>query len=174
MRETKLLLSKGDWVCHPRMPGWGYGQVLELIGTDKGRVLFLLAGEKKLSWEHAGLVPVEKDNATQAALSGQLAEFKLNLAIDLLTSAEVGGGVTCTPCDSPNSICELCKCSSESVKRYMVQKNSMCICGVCRDKIIPDAGEIPSTNDSAPVTEKKIRKAATGKATKNNHKEGKK
>lgn len=174
MREAKLQLCKGDWVCHPRMPGWGYGQVLELIGTDKGRVLFLLAGEKKLSWEHAGLVPIERDTASQAALSGQLAEFKLNLAIDLLTSAEVGGGVTCTPCDSLNSICELCKCSSESVKRYMVQKNSMCICDVCKDKIIPDAGERAIINNSTPVIEKKVRKVATGKTTKKNHKEDKK
>ncbi len=158
MGEIKLELSKGDWVCHPRMPGWGYGQVLELMGADKGRVFFLLAGEKKLSWEYAGLVRVESDKASQTALSGQIAEFKLNIAIDLLASAAVDDTATCIPCDSLSSICQLCECSSESVKRYMTQKSKMCICDACKDKIMLENGDRASIIENIAAAEETSRK----------------
>jgi hypothetical protein len=146
------------------MPGWGYGKVLELISGNKGRVFFLLAGEKKLSWEHAGLVLVESDNASQAALNGQLAEFKLNLAIDLLTTVEPGGGVTCIPCDSLSSKCELCKCSSESLRSYsLAQKGKMCICDNCRDKIMLETGDRARVDESIAKMEKRGKKEITDK-----------
>jgi len=90
------------------MPDWGYGKILELIGDSKGRVFFLVAGEKKMSWEHSGLGLVEGDKASLATLNEQLVEFKQNLARDLLTSEELSQGVTCNPCDSFGSKCELC------------------------------------------------------------------
>ena len=161
MQETKLRLSKGDWVCHPRMPGWGYGQGLQLIGADKGRVFFLLAGEKKLSWEHAGLVLIESDNASQTALSGQLSEFRLNLAIDLLASGGVGATATCIPRDSPGSICDLCECSSESAKRYTAQKSKMCICDACKDKVMLGNGDRASIIESIAAVKKRGRNETT-------------
>lgn len=167
MQEAELRLSKGDWVFHPRMPGWGYGQVLELTGNSKGRVFFLLAGEKKLSWEHANLVPINSDAASQAALNGQLAEFRLNLATDLLTIVGPGGGVTCIPSDSPDSRCELCRCSSESLRSYSLEKKKkMCICDACRDKIMLETGDRARVNDSIAKMEERGRKDATGKVTK--------
>ncbi|MGC8491172.1 MAG: DUF3553 domain-containing protein [Syntrophobacteraceae bacterium] len=158
MGEIKLGLSKGDWVCHPRMPGWGYGQVLELIGADKGRIFFLLAGEKKLSWEHAGLVRVESDKASQTALSAQLVEFKFNIAIDLLASVSTDATATCVPSDSLSSICDLCECSSESVKRYTAQNSKMCICDACKDKIMLKNGDRESIIESIAAAEKRGRK----------------
>lgn len=167
MQEAELRLSKGDWVLHPRMPDWGYGKVLELTGGNKGRVFFLLAGEKRLSWEHANLVPVKSDAASQAALNGQLAEFKLNLATDLLTTVEIDGGVTCTPCNSPGSRCELCKCPSESLKSYsLAQKVKMCICDACRNKIMLETGDRRRINDIIAKMEKRGKKEITDKATK--------
>ncbi len=167
MQEAELRLSKGDWVIHPRMPDWGYGKVLELMGGNKGRVFFLLAGEKKLSWEHAGLVLVEGDNASQDALNGQVAEYKLNLAIDLLTTGESCGGVTCIPCDSLSSRCELCKSPSGSLRIYsLAQKGKMCICDVCRDKIMLENGDRAKMNESIAKMEKRSKKEVTGKVTK--------
>ena len=167
MQKAELRLSKGDWVFHPRMPDWGYGQVLELTGSSKGRVFFLLAGEKKLSWEHAGLVPVESDNASQAALNRQLAEFKLNLATDLFTTVEIDGGVTCSPCNTPGSRCELCKCPSESLKNYSLgQKVRMCICDACKDKIMLEIGDRPRLNESIAAVGKRGKMEAADKVTK--------
>ena len=159
MQGTETKLSKGDWVFHPRMPGWGYGKILELIGDNKGRVFFLLAGEKKLSWEHAGLGIVEGDEVSQATLNEQLVEFKLNLARDLLTSEELSQGVTCTPCDSPSSRCELCKCASESLRVYsLTQRGKMCLCNVCRDKIMLETKDRAGINQSITEMEKRSRK----------------
>lgn len=174
MQKAELRLCKGDWVCHPRMPGWGYGKILELMGDGKGRVFFLFAGEKKLSWEHAGLVPVERDNASQAKLIGQLAEFKMNLAIDLLTTAEPDG-VACIPCDSPGSICELCKCPSASLKNYsLAQRGKMCICDTCRDKIILENGVRAGVNASISKVEETGKKDVIDKVTKKKQKTAKK
>ena len=161
MQGTECKLSKGDWVFHPRMPGWGYGKVLELIADTKGRVFFLLAGEKKLSWEHAGLGLVEGDEVSQAALNEQLVEFKLNLARDLLTSEELSQGVTCTLCDSFSSRCELCKCASESLRVYsLTQKGKMCLCDMCRDKIMLETKDRAGINQSITEMEKRSKKAA--------------
>lgn len=167
MQGTELKLSKGDWVSHPRMPGWGYGKVLELIGDNKGRVLFLLAGEKKLSWEHAGLDLVEDDTVSQAALNDQFVEFKLNLARELLTSAELSQGVTCAPCDSFSSKCELCKSASGGLRVYsLTQKGKMCLCDTCRDKIMLETKDRAGINQSITQMEKRSKKEATESAKK--------
>lgn len=159
MQETAVKLAKGDWVFHPRMPGWGYGKILELIGENKGRVFFLLAGEKKMSWEHSGLGLVEGDESSQAALNDQLVEFKLNLARDLLTSEELGQGVICTPCDSLSSRCELCKSASESLRIYsLAQKGKMCLCEMCRDKIMLETKDRAGINQSITDMEKRSKK----------------
>ena len=174
MRKAELQLCKGDWVSHPRMPGWGYGKILELMGDSKGRVFFLFAGEKKLSWEHAGLVPVESDNASQATLIGQLAEFKMNLAIDLLTTVELGG-VACIPCNSPGSTCELCKRPSESLRMYsLAQKGKMCICDTCRDKIMLVNGDRAGVNASIAKMEEMGKKDIIDKVTNKKQKIAKK
>lgn len=159
MQETGSGLSKGDWVFHPRMPDWGYGKVLELIGYNKGRVFFLLAGEKKLSWEHANLALVSGDKASQAALNDQLAEFKLKLARDLLTSGELSHEVTCIPCDSLSARCELCQCTSESLRVYsLTQKGRLCLCDTCRDKIMLETRDIAGIDRSISEMEKRSRK----------------
>jgi hypothetical protein len=170
MQGTEVKLSKGDWVFHPRMPDWGYGKILELIGDSKGRVFFLLAGEKKMSWEHAGLGLVEGDEISQAALNEQLVQFKLNLARDLLTSDEPSQGVTCTPCDSFSSRCELCKCASESLRLYsLTQKGKMCLCEMCRDKIMLETRDRAGINQSVARMEKRSKKeAAESKKKKKN------
>jgi hypothetical protein len=161
MQGTEIRLSKGDWVLHPRMPGWGYGKVLELIGDNKGRVLFLLAGEKKLSWEHAGLDLVEGDQVSQAALNDQFAEFKLKLAKDLLTSKELSQEVTCAPCDSFSSKCELCRTASGSLRVYsLTQKGKMCLCDICRDKIMLETQERAAITQSIAEMEKRSKKMA--------------
>jgi hypothetical protein len=166
MQEAEVKLSKGDWVFHPRMPDWGYGKILEMIGDNKGRVFFLLAGEKKLSWEHAGLGLVQSDKVSQTALNDQLIEFKQKLAIDLL-SDELSREVTCTPCDSFNSRCELCHCSSESLRLYsLAQRGKMCLCDMCRDKIVLEAKERAALNPSPVNTEKKGKKDSDGKEKK--------
>lgn len=159
MQETELNLSKGAWVFHPRMPDWGYGKILELIGDNKGRVFFLFAGEKKLSWEHAGLALVEGDEASQAALNEQLVEFKLKLAREILTSEEPSQGVTCTPCDSFSSRCELCKRASESLRVYsLMQKGKMCLCDRCRDKIMLETKDRAEIKQSITAMEKRTKK----------------
>lgn len=161
MQGAEVKLSKGDWVFHPRMPGWGYGKILELIGNSKGRVFFLLAGEKKMSWEHAGLALVENDETSQATLNGQLVEFKINLAKDLLTSDELSQGVTCTPCDSFSSRCELCKSASESLRIYSLsQRGKMCLCDLCRDKIMLETKDRAGINQSMTEMEKRSKKEA--------------
>lgn len=147
MQGPEQQLSKGDWVFHPRMPDWGYGKVLEVLDENKGRVFFLLAGEKKLSWEHAGLGRVENDTESQAALNDQLAEFKVKLAKDLLTSEEFSGGVTCTPCESFSSECELCRQASSSLRVYSYNKRGkLCLCDACRDRIILEAKDSGTEN----------------------------
>lgn len=167
MQEAELRLCKGDWVSHPRMPGWGYGKILELMGSNKGRVFFLFAGEKKISWEHAGLVPVKNDNASQAALSGQLAEFKMSLAIDLLTTVEPGDGVACIACNTPGSTCELCKSPSESLRNYsLAHKGKMSICDACRDKIMLENGDRVRMNESIAKMEERGKKDITAKVPK--------
>jgi hypothetical protein len=159
MQGTEVKLSKGDWVFHPRMPGWGYGKILELIGDNKGRVLFLLAGEKKMSWEHAGLGLVEGDKVSQAALNDQIVEFKLNLARDLLTSEELSRGVTCSPCNAFSSRCELCKGASDSLRIYsLTQKGKMCLCDMCRDKIMLETKDRAGINQSIIEMEKRSKK----------------
>ena len=167
MQATEVKLSKGDWVFHPRMPDWGYGKILELIGNNKGRVFFLLAGEKKMSWEHADLGLVEGDKVSQAALNDQLVEFKQNLARDLLTSEKLGQGVTCAPCDSLSSRCELCKCSSESLRVYsLAQKGKMCLCEMCRDKIMLETRDRAGINQSITEMEKRSKKEAADREKK--------
>lgn len=167
MNETGVKLSKGDWVFHPRMPGWGYGKILELIGDNKGRVFFLLAGEKKMSWEHAGLNLVEDDKVSQTALNDQLTEFKLNLARDLLVSEELSKEVTCTPCDSLSSRCELCKGASDSLRTYsLTRKGTMCLCDVCRDKIMLETKGRAEINQSITAMEKRSRKEAADREKK--------
>lgn len=167
MQEPELRLSKGDWVFHPRMPGWGYGKILELLGDNKGRVFFLLAGEKKMSWDHAGLVPIESDDASRAALNAQLAEFRLNLATDLLTTVQIDGAVTCTPCNSPGSRCELCRCPSEDLKSYSLERKvKMCICDACRNKIMLETGYTTTINESFARTKKRDKKEITDKVAK--------
>ena len=167
MQGTEIKLSKGDWVFHPRMPEWGYGKVLELIGNNKGRVFFLLAGEKKMSWEHAGLGLVESDKVSQAALNNQLVEFNRNLARDLLTSEELSQAVTCTPCHSLSSRCELCKCASDSLRIYSLSsKGKMCLCDLCRDKIMLETKDRAGINQSITEMEKRSKKEATDKEKK--------
>jgi Protein of unknown function (DUF3553) len=159
MQATELKLSKGDWVFHPRMPDWGYGKILELIGDSKGRVFFLLAGEKKISWEHAGLGLVEGDRVSQTALNDQLVEFKLKLARDLLTSEELSKGVTCTLCDSFSSRCELCKSASDSLRIYsFTQKGKMCLCDICRDKIMLETKDRTAINKTIVEMENRSKK----------------
>jgi hypothetical protein len=149
------------------MPDWGYGKILELIGDNKGRVLFLLAGEKKLSWEHAGLGLVEGDKVSQATLNGQLVEFKLKLARDLLTSEELSRGVTCTPCDAFSSRCELCKCASDSLRVYSLnQKGKMCLCDMCRDKIMLETKDRAGITQSITEMEKTSKKETDDKEKK--------
>jgi len=161
MQGTESKLSKGDWVFHPRMPDWGYGKVLELIGDSKGRVFFLLAGEKKISWEHAGLGIVEGDKVSQAALNDQLVEFKVRLARDLLTSHELKQAVTCHPCDSFSSRCELCKCASDSLRVYSLsQKGKMCLCDNCRDKIMLETKDRAGINQCMTEMENRTKKEA--------------
>ena len=165
MYETVVKFAKGDWVFHPRMPGWGYGKVLGLIGDTKGRVFFLLAGEKRLSWEHAGLGIVEDDEISQGALNEQLAEFKLNAAKDLLLSEELSKEVMCKPCDSFSSRCELCKGSSESLRIYSLsQKGQMCLCDLCRDKIMLETKDRAEINQSIAQMLKRSKKELTVKA----------
>lgn len=159
MQEANYKWSKGDWVFHPRMPAWGYGKILELIGDKKGRVFFLLAGEKKLSWEHAGLGLVEGDEVSQAALNDQLAEFKMNLAKDLLTSKALTREVTCTPSDSFSSRCELCQSASDRLRIYsLAQKGKMCVCDLCRDKIMLETEERTEVNKIITEMEKRNKK----------------
>ena len=163
--ESKL--SKGDWVFHPRMPDWGYGKVLELIGDNKGRVFFLLAGEKKMSWEHAGLGLVEHDTISQAALNDQLADFKQKLARDVLTSEELSQEVTCTPCDSFSSRCELCSCASASLRIYsLTQEGKICLCDTCRDKIMLETMDRARINQSITGMEKRSKKEAADREKK--------
>jgi hypothetical protein len=170
MQETENKLSKGDWVFHPRMPDWGYGKVMELIGDNKGRVLFLLAGEKKLSWEHAGLGLVAGDEVSQAALNEQLVEFKLNLARDLLTSDELNQGVTCSPCDSFSSRCELCERAPEGLRVYsLTQKGKMCLCQLCRDKIMLETKDRADIDKRITEMEKRSRKEAAESSKKKKH-----
>ena len=168
MQGPELKLSKGDWVFHPRMPDWGYGKVLELLTESKGRVFFLLAGEKKLSWEHAGLGRVEGDMVSQSALNEQLAEFKVKLAKDLLTSDELSQGVICTACESLSSRCELCKTASESLRIYSFkQRGKMCLCDQCRDRIMLETKDRAAINQSVLEMEKRSKKAvAAGGKTK--------
>lgn len=167
MQGTEAKLSKGDWVFHPRMPAWGYGKVLELIDENKGRVFFLLAGEKKLSWEHASLDKVESDTISQTALNEQFTEFKVNLARDLLTSEELNQAVTCTPCDSFRSKCELCKSASDSVRDYsLTQKGKICLCDMCRDKIMMETMDRVGINQSITDMEKRGKKGAADKEKK--------
>ncbi len=162
MQGTELKLSKGDWVFHPRMPAWGYGKVLEQLNGNKGRVFFLLAGEKKLSWAHAGLTKVESDTISQTALNDQVAEFKLRLARDLLTSEGLSQGVTCTSCESFSSKCELCNCASESLRVYSLsQKGKMCLCDMCRDKIMLEARDRAGVDQNATETDKRGKKEVT-------------
>lgn len=167
MQDTEFKLSKGDWVFHPRMPDWGYGKILELLGDNKGRVFFLLAGEKKISWEHAGLGLVEGDSESQASLNDQLAEFKLKLAKDLLTSEELSKGVTCIPCDSFSSKCELCKRASESLRIYsFTQRGKMCLCDMCRDRIMLEAKDMAAINHAVGEMEKRGRKEVSDREKK--------
>lgn len=156
MQGNELMLSKGEWVFHPRMPAWGYGQVMEVLSENKGRVFFLLAGEKKLSWEHAGLGRVATDIVSQTALNDQRAEFKVNLARDLITTQELSQGVACASDESSNSKCEMCKSSSEDLKVYSFsQKGKVCLCGLCRDKIMLENKEKAEISQSLAAEAKK-------------------
>jgi len=167
MLATDLKLSKGDWVFHPRMPDWGYGKILEMIGDNKGRVFFLLAGEKKLSWEHAGVGLVEGDKASQTALNDQLLEYKQKLARDLLTSEELSREVKCTPCDSLSAKCDLCRSESEGLRVYgLSQRGKMCICEICRDKIMLETKDRAGINRSITEMEKRSKKASDNKEKK--------
>jgi hypothetical protein len=162
MQGVELKPAKGDWVFHPRMPDWGYGKVLEVLGESKGRVFFLLAGEKILSWEHADLGKVESDIVSQAALNDQLSEFKVKLAKDLLTSEELRHGVTCSACESPSSRCELCKCASESLRIYsFTQRGKMCLCDACRDRIMLETQDRAAIEQSITEMKKRSKKAAS-------------
>lgn len=168
MQGIQQKLSKGDWVLHPRMPGWGYGKILELIGDTKGRVFFLLAGEKKMSWGHACLHIVEGDKASQAALNDQLAEFKLNLARDLLTSKELSGSVTCALADSPSAKCGLCNCMTDTLRVYsLTQKGKMCLCETCKDNIMLETNNRAEANLIIADMESRGRKEAADKRKKN-------
>ncbi|MDR3557043.1 MAG: DUF3553 domain-containing protein [Syntrophobacteraceae bacterium] len=167
MQGAELKLSKGDWVFHPQMSDWGYGKVLEVINGSKGRVFFLFAGEKKLSWEHAGLNRVEGDTVSQAALNDQLREFKLRLAQDLLASEELSQGVTCTACESLSSKCELCGGASEGLRVYSLShKGRMCICEVCRDGIMLETKDKAAVQQSILEMEKRSKKEAADAAKK--------
>jgi hypothetical protein len=159
MQGNELMPSKGDWVFHPRMPAWGYGQVMEVLSGNKGRVFFLLAGEKKLSWEHADLGRVENDIISQTALNNQRTEFKVNLARDLLTTEKLCQGVTYIPSESLSSKCEMCKSESESLKVYSFDpKGKVCLCDICRDKIMLEIRERAEINQSITEMNKKSKK----------------
>jgi len=161
MNGTELNLSKGDWVFHPRMPAWGYGKILELLSGNKGRVFFLLAGEKKISWEHASLSRVENDTVSQSALNDQITEFKIKLARDLLTSEELSHEVTSALCESFSSTCELCGCKSETLRIYSLsQRGKMCLCDTCRDKIMLETKDRAEINKSLSDMEKRNKKKA--------------
>lgn len=167
MQETEYKWSKGDWVFHPRMPGWGYGKILELIGNNKGRVFFLLAGEKKLSWEHAGLGLVEGDEVSQTSLNDQLAEFKVNLARDFLTSEALTQEVTCTPSGSFRSRCELCQSASDRLRIYsLAQKGEICLCDLCRDKVMLETKERAEIDKIIADMEKRSKKEAADREKK--------
>lgn len=168
MQGTELILSKGDWVFHPKMPAWGYGKVLEVLGGNKGRVFFLLAGEKKLSWEHAGLSRVEGDTISQAALNDQVTEFKVRLARDLLTSEVLSQGVTSALCESYSSKCELCNCAAEGLRIYSLsQRGKMILCDTCRDQIMLETRDRAGINQSLAEMDKRSKKeAAAGKKKK--------
>jgi hypothetical protein len=156
MQGIDFKLAKGDWVFHPRMPDWGYGQILELTSDKKGRVFFLLAGEKRLSWEHAGLGIVQGDEVSQAALNDQVMDFKLKLAKDLVTSEDLNQGVTSITCDSFTSKCELCKSASHGLRVYsLAQRGKMCICDKCKDKILLETRAMAAINQSTTVVEKR-------------------
>jgi uncharacterized protein YlaI len=143
------------------MPDWGYGKVLELLNGGKGRVFFLLAGEKKLSWEHAGLDRVETDTVSQSALNDQITEFKVKLARDLLTSEELSQGVTCTACESLSPKCELCNSASESLRVYSFsQKGRMCLCDECRNRIMLETKDRATINQIIMEMEKRSKKGA--------------
>lgn len=168
MQGTHQKLAKGDWVVHPRMPGWGYGKILELTGDTKGRVFFLFAGEKKMSWGHACLSVVEGDTASQAALNDQLAQFKLNLARDLLTSEELSGSVTCTPIDSPSAKCELCNRMTDTLRVYsLTRKGRICLCETCKDSILLETRNRAEANPIVADMESRGRKEAVDKRRKN-------
>jgi len=159
MQGNELMPSKGDWVFHPRMPDWGYGQVMEVLSGNKGRVFFLLAGEKKLSWTHADLGRVESDIISQTALNDQRTEFKVNLARDLLTSEKLCQGVAYISSESSNSKCDMCKCVSQSLKVYSFDpKGKVCLCDVCRDKMMLETKERAEINQSITAMNKKIKK----------------
>ncbi len=159
MNGTEPNLSKGDWVYHPRMPAWGYGKILEMLSGNKGRVFFLLAGEKKISLEHAGLSRVESDTVSQAALNDQITEFKIKLARDLLTSEELSREVTSVLCESFSSTCELCGCKSETLRIYsIIQKGKMCLCDTCRDNIMLETKNRAEINKSISEMEKRSKK----------------
>jgi hypothetical protein len=138
-----------------------------MIGENKGRVFFLFAGEKKLSWEHAGLGLVEGDKESQGTLNDQLAEFKIKLARDLLTSEELSKEVTCTACDSFSSRCELCKGASDTLRIYsLTHKGKMCLCDVCRDKIMLETKDRAGINQSITEMEKRSKKQIDDKEKK--------
>jgi len=167
MLGTEFKFSKGDWVFHPKMPDWGYGKILELIGDNKGRVFFLLAGEKKMSWGHADLGIVEGDKASQTALNDQLIEFKLKLARDLLTSEELSREVTCIPCESFSSRCELCRGASGGLRIYsLTQRGKMCLCDTCKDKIMLETKDRAGINRIIEDMENRGRKAAADREKK--------
>lgn len=167
MQGAATILAKGDWVFHPRMPDWGYGKVLELIGDNKGRVLFLLAGEKKLSLEHAALGLVGGDKISQDALNDQFVEYRLKLARDILTSEGLGVGTTCVQCESLSSRCELCKGSSESLRVYCLpQRGRICLCAPCRDKIMLETSDREGIDRSLVNMEKRTKKEAADREKK--------
>ena len=48
----------GDYVCHPRQPDWGVGQVQSAIG-EKVTVMFENAGKVVVNTQHVALERVE-------------------------------------------------------------------------------------------------------------------
>lgn len=61
-------IKAGQKVCHPKMPEWGIGKVLEVTFDNKARVFFIHAGEKLLSLKLVTLERAEGEESLHPIL----------------------------------------------------------------------------------------------------------